>query len=394
MDERQNLTARRIAIAIFCVLAAFVCIMIQTIQLFDTTVGPEPIYDQLVPFLLNVRYFGPHLRDCDSLKRDKIIRWKANDGFLGREKKHEYDCGDGVLHIPPVGVLSKLDQEANQLNKTLHHTYTPYKDGINASWFHECSLREETKSDCVLRRKVENMLDQDTCDVSLSPSSCFRGVHDGIINQEEVLHILDLAEWLVSNGNSHITIHNKTEIILDHMPLVMKKLEQLLYTYGVPGVKPVAFQMSANLPVDMMATNYEQQTAETRRLYKTLNESIANEWVAQIHAMNSWSMLSLKRPFRDSCILLSDLQASDRFAYRTSVSLSDGGGKDFSGGGTLFVDNHQSNTDPGKKIQRGLVVDSSRGRVIVSSGGEDNLRCRMPMRSGVRVELHIWWDCI
>ena len=49
--------------------------------------------------------------------------------------------------------------------------------------------------------------------------------------------------------------------------------------------------------------------------------------------------------------------------------------------------------DKGQTVKRGLLVDSSRGGVIISTGGEDNPRCRLPMREGVRVDLHVWWGC-
>ena len=31
--------------------------------------------------------------------------------------------------------------------------------------------------------------------------------------------------------------------------------------------------------------------------------------------------------------------------------------------------------------------------MITSTGGEDNPRCRLPMREGVHVDLHLWWGC-
>jgi len=31
--------------------------------------------------------------------------------------------------------------------------------------------------------------------------------------------------------------------------------------------------------------------------------------------------------------------------------------------------------------------------VITSTGGEDNPRCRLLMREGVHVDLHMWWGC-
>ncbi len=88
------------------------------------------------------------------------------------------------------------------------------------------------------------------------------------------------------------------------------------------------------------------------------------------------------------------LSDNKNFAFHTSVYLSDGGGIHFSGGVSLFVDNHMTNTNIRHKVQRGVTVDGSQGRIVVNSGGEDNLRCRLPMRDGIRAELNIWWNCV
>jgi len=306
-------------------------------------------------------------------------------------KRHEYDCGDGVLHIPPARILSLLDKGAQELSDKLAKTYTPYKHGVNASWFHECSLKEGDASSCVLRREFQK--GDDTCDVA-PQASCFRGVHDGIINKEEVSDVLDLAEHLISTGYDHITVHNDVKLLTDHIPAVVEKLKGLLKTYAVPNIRPVAFHISVNLPIGWNPPDYDERTSRMRDLYRSMNQTTYDKWVEKVKSMNYYPMLSFRRPFRDACVLLSDLEASREFSFHTSVSLSDGAGEDFSGGASLYVDNHESNTNPGKKIQRGIVVDGSRGRVIVSTGGDDNLRCRLPMREGIRVELHIWWDCV
>ena len=98
------------------------------------------------------------------------------------------------------------------------------------------------------------------------------------------------------------------------------------------------------------------------------------------------------RPFRDPCIIASDLEADPSFAIHTSIFLSGGAGEDFTGGSALFLDDHRSNTNPRRKIRRGLSVDGLRGRVIVSTGGDENRRCRMPTRAGIRIVLQLWWD--
>jgi len=96
-------------------------------------------------------------------------------------------------------------------------------------------------------------------------------------------------------------------------------------------------------------------------------------------------------PYRDPCILISDLEANDKFCVHTSIFLS--GDSDFSGGASFYIDDYPDNSNPRKKIKRGLVVDGSVGRIIVSSGGFENRRCRFPTREGIRAVLQVWWNC-
>ena len=122
------------------------------------------------------------------------------------------------------------------------------------------------------------------------------------------------------------------------------------------------------------------------------------DWVKQCERQNSLAQFSLPWPFRvhpirDTCHLMADLEADSRFALQTSIFLTNGAGVDFRGGATRYVDNDGSNFDPKSRIQRGLTVDGSEGRVVVSSGGIENRRCRMPTRAGIQVALQVWWDC-
>ena len=75
----------------------------------------------------------------------------------------------------------------------------------------------------------------------------------------------------------------------------------------------------------------------------------------------------------------------------TSIFLS--GDDDYSGGASLFVDDHIDNSNPKKKIRRGVVIDRTKGRVLVSTGGIENRRCRFPTKKGIRAVLQIWWGC-
>ena len=122
------------------------------------------------------------------------------------------------------------------------------------------------------------------------------------------------------------------------------------------------------------------------------------DWVEKCKRQNEMSLYSLPWPFRvppvrDTCNLLADLEADPRFAIHTSVFLGGGAGMDYRGGVALYVDNHRSNYKPKQRIRRGLTVDGSKGRVLVSSGGIENRRCRLPTRAGLRNVLQIWWDC-
>ena len=85
------------------------------------------------------------------------------------------------------------------------------------------------------------------------------------------------------------------------------------------------------------------------------------------------------------------------FIFHTSIFLADKGlGEDFTGGAAFYVQEKEWNAHrrwrSRHKIQSGLAIDGSRGRVIVSTGGNENLHCHLPLKSGVRAALQIWWD--
>lgn len=134
----------------------------------------------------------------------------------------------------------------------------------------------------------------------------------------------------------------------------------------------------------------------TTSLYLLVKRYLA--WVEKCKLQNELADFSLPWPFRvppvrDTCNLIADLEADPRFAVHTSVFLADGAGKDYRGGVTLYADNHWSNTRANDRIRRGMTIDGTKGRVVVSTGGIENRRCRLPTRAGLRTVLQIWWDC-
>ena len=407
--EDNNLTFRRILVAVGCVLAAFVCVFMQTFDLIQRDVIKlDPKFDKLLYDLLNVRSFGVHVKECNGLQRDIHIMQNT----YNQRRRNTIDCNDGVLHIPPIHILQDLDLNASvdeELIKLgLDDAYRPYRLGVNVSWFHECALENPPKSTCVLQRQYPFEQDDDEVDHSNDtcieeitavppPVACFRGVHDGMITHNEVESLLDLGALMISKGGDHMTIYNDVKPLIENVPTVVEKLESLLRSkYATPAIQPVAYQISVASPISFSAS-VQNAKGSNRDLYlKARNETLHKMWFNHIQMINSWPKFAIpfSTPYRDQCLIISDLEANETFAFHTSVYLGDGAGEDFSGGVTLFVDNHQSNTNPRNRIQRGVTIDGSIGRIIVNSGSDDNSRCRLPMRSGLRAELDIWWNCM
>jgi hypothetical protein len=143
-------------------------------------------------------------------------------------------------------------------------------------------------------------------------------------------------------------------------------------------------------------------------LLRLFNRTRYMQWIESSARQNRWAQyfryLHLDyasmgtAPVRDTCNLLADLQADPSFLIQTTVFLSNGEGTDYSGGVAIYEDyNDKSEAQTPRrrrheKIQRGVSIDGSRGRVVVSTGGLENRRCRLPTRMGVRATLQIWWN--
>ena len=340
-------------------------------------------------------------------------------------------------------------KEASQIKEM----YAPYKDGVDVAWSLPCAggggtgdqkvndrHRHEENSSSVcqlaaataeegswrptliqrLKRKIpsKNALPSNgTCSVeSISDSKpiCFRGISDGIITDNEVDAALRLASDLIANGGDHLQIRRDAQILRRYLPTVIAKIDnQFRERYGVScRLEPVAFRIFASLPMEgeplsapLAGSIHSKYTVTKRRaqFVGAVNHTVYHEWEAENRERNDQAPFHLlrqlrtfsqrKRPFRDPCVLMSDRQRSPDFSYHSSVFLSDGAGSDHSGGTELYVDAHRRNRNPRRRIRRGIVIDASRGRMVLSSGGNENKRCKMPMRTGIRAVLQIWWGC-
>ena len=351
--------------------------MLQTIPIINDDRKPDPKFERVLHEILNVKDFQTHVNDCGSIQRgDATRRGKSNE-----------NCADGVLHIPSVDIL------ALTANGTLK---SPYSKGVNVSWYHPCVLFETPESTCILRREVKHS--NETCQDDPREPSCFRGIHDGIITDTEVDNLIQLGASLIKSGGDHLDIYDDTTALSSSSPSVISKLESLLRSkYFLLPLSPVAFRINVVLPFDRTVI-HKHSISKTNPLLQLVNISVYQDWGKQIMHMNSWSNLLLspllRFPlFKDPCILLPELAINKSYAFQTTVFLSSGAGENFTGGNFLFVDDHESNAHLKTKINRGVIIDGSKGRVVVNSGGDDNLRCKLPVRTGIRAVLQVWWDC-
>lgn len=540
-----SLTFRRICFAVFAVVTAFVCIMLQTLPLLESARTIDPVLDPVLKEIVVLRDMADHLLSCGNLRRDRPkfgfsyllptsgngsannddVRRGKDDGmstesttFLNNRRvlasSHRFphlreawtsivasslysisflqcwtiypfapasdrklDCQEGVVHIPSVTVLKERYEEAlirdrawqypsewpnlqemtevekNEAKK-LKQLYRPYKDGVDLTWSLPCAGGSETlnqsandhnnydeyKSSSIcqlsaattddnaprptllqrLKRKISSKkpsTSNSTCSVepiSDSQPVCFRGIADGIINDDEVDAALRLASDLIGTGGDHLQVRRDVQTLRRHLPTVLAKVgKQFRERHGVTcRLEPMAFRIFAALPMEgeplstPLAGSIHSKYAITKRraqLVSAVNHTVYHEWEAENRDRNDQAPFHLlrqlrtmshrKRPFRDPCVLMSDRQRSPDFSYHSSVFLSDGAGIDHSGGTELYVDAHRRNKNPRRRIRRGILIDASRGRMVLSSGGDENKRCRMPMRAGIRAVLQIWWGC-
>ena len=334
--------------------------------------------------------------------------------------RSDADCSQGVLHVPSKTVLVESYFESST-HRDHGALWEPYVLGVNVSWFLPCNFPENTTTlttktttsqqsssvDTLAKQLPEESCDARQQDGNNHPDvpqpRCFRGIHDNMISDQEVGETLRLGSQLIHEGWDHFDIHyNKTLLLQEHLPTLLQTIRSLLqetYLLREGSIQPVAFRVSAVGPLDGSGvTLHGSHNQNSNYLLRILDRKRYLRWIEKHRRRNDLARYSLgwptrHKPFRDPCHLMSELEADPRFAILTTVFLSNGAGRDFRGGVSLYVDDHPSNANPWRKLQKGVTIDGSRGRVVVSTGGYENRRCRLPTRDGVRAALQIWWSC-
>jgi len=343
--------------------------MLQTLPLFTTSTPSDPIFDKLMPELLHVRDFDyRHAKYCPGLHRN---RDSLHDILVGGASP--IDCSDGVLHIPAIHVL-RHDYNRHAANSDAALALQPYSKGVNVTWTMPCSTSSLTA--------------EPSCQHS---RACFRGVHDGWIPPSDVEDAIRMGANLIYKGGDHFDIYDNVDILYERVPDLVHRVQTLMRDrYNLDQLKPIAFRVQVALPMDAADVVGEKSS---KYLGQTINTTNYIEWLETTKRHNAeilYSVFSPRKPIRDTCNLLADQDANVSYAYHTSIFLSNGAGMDYKGGVALYVD--ADDTSRRRRIRRGVSIDGSRGRIIVSSGGRENRRCRLPTRAGIRCVLQIWWN--
>ena len=371
--DALSLTFRRICFAVLVAVTAVLYMMLQTPPLFGRVTQSNPVFDKLLPELLHIRDFTVHARYCNGLRRDRDTLSSILAGNAS-----PIDCSDGVLHIPAVHVLQR-ETELRSLTRDDAIAMYPFRNGVNVTWRVPCGkpIDEATQT-------------------HLS-SLCFRGVHDGWLSNGTIEDALRMGAALVwTEEADHFDIHDNVGILYKSVPQLIQSVRSLLenlYFDGTIHLEPVAFRVQAALPMD--ATDVVGGRKSSKFLQQTVNKTNYIQWLDSTNRHNDDVLFSLSpfppKPIRDTCNLMADMEANSSFAIHSSIFLSNGAGADYQGGVSLYVDNDETQ-NPRKRIRRGLTIDGTRGRIVVSSGGRENRRCRLPTRAGIRSVLQIWWN--
>jgi hypothetical protein len=226
-----------------------------------------------------------------------------------------------------------------------------------------------------------------------------------------------MGDILIKNGGDHFDVHHDVRLLNRKVPGTVAMVKSLLESFYLnrhqhnqnskkEKIRPVAFRVLTTGPMDGHDVKLKQD-GDSMSMYLTdssaLNETNYLNWVLNSRQHNDRARSqSYYRPWpyrlepkRETCDLKFDLEADSRFCIQSSLHLTSGAGEDYTGGTDLFVDDHPSNfANPSRRIARGVSIDGSRGRLVVSTGGFENLKCRFPTRTGFRTVLQIWWDCL
>lgn len=99
-----NLTLRRICFAVLAVVAAFVCIMLQTLPLLQPVRVSNPVFDPLMKEVLHIREFEEHAIHCEGLHRNGSSTIDAVSGISELEfhsgvkrGSHGLETDDGTV---------------------------------------------------------------------------------------------------------------------------------------------------------------------------------------------------------------------------------------------------------------------------------------------------------
>lgn len=442
------LTIRRIAVAVFVVTSAILTMMLQNPPL-SLQNGPQRsvIRDDVHDAVLQVKHLLPHALHCGGAALHRApASSRHQNGSSGRETPirirgvvrdstiwnalcrrvmemqttlsaaprwlRDYaarsdpvvDCSDGVLHLPSPTVMARQFLATNSARDVA--LLAPFiAQGVNTTWFMPCRPPPGTlvfpDGSCPV--KTSSLLANQPSLAAAEPSQhCFRGVHDNYVADEHVHDAIRWGEQLILHGGDHFDIHYDVKVLTERLPAILQSLHKLLRDrYLVDAqLRPVAYRVSAVGPMDGEGVELPGRQPSLRKLPRLFNRTRYVQWMAAAGCRNAvaqlplpWPFHSIVKPSRDTCNLMADLEADPAFAVHTTVFLSEGAGEEYRGGVALFVDyDDELRRRRNQKIRRGISIDGSRGRVVVSTGGLENRRCRLPTRAGIRATLQIWWS--
>lgn len=364
--EPESLTFRRIVIAVVIVVLAFLSMLIQTLNR-QTTSASGSVVPLQMETILRSRDFLQHVVECGLENRNGTIKTELDTSWwssLPRWWSGTNNCDQGVLVVPsPSHIIRRLMKAATSREVQLWEPYINPNLGVNATWWIPCdrTIGHSSAGECT--------------------ASCFRGVHDDIVSHQDVHRVVWFGGQMITNGGDHFDIHYNVSLVETSLPTVLSKLQALLRgNYGIADPRPVAFRIHASAPwsgAGVMSSDPLSNLLNSTN-YRQWMEMAAYQNRLAAHFPIPWP-LTLISPVRDTCNLLADQQANDLFTLHTSVFLSEEESL------FLFVD------EKDKLVTRGLAIEPSVGRVVVSTGGLENRRCRLPTYSGVAATLQLWW---